>query len=169
MNYSKDFCLFRMKRSIFQAVLGLATGLAISAMAQAPGGEGFGAPEQAVTALRETLQAKDGNRLRAIFGPEAEDLVNPDRVQATNEFQMVSQGIEEAHSLVNAGGRGLLRGLAVSGNPVQVVARCREKGMLVSVAGDKLVRFAPPYIVERAQLDEAVRILRGVLAEGVGK
>jgi len=66
-------------------------------------------------------------------------------------------------------GRGLLRGLAVAGSPVQVVARAREKGVLLSVAGDKVVRFAPPYVVSKPQLDEAVSILRGVLAEGVGK
>jgi acetylornithine/succinyldiaminopimelate/putrescine aminotransferase len=66
-------------------------------------------------------------------------------------------------------GRGLLRGLAVSGAPVQVVARCREKGLLVSVAGDRVVRFVPPYVVERKHIDEAVAILRGVLAEGIGK
>ena len=41
--------------------------------------------------------------------------------------------------------------------------------MLLSVAGDKVVRFAPPYIVSHAELDEAVGILRGVLAEGIGK
>jgi len=66
-------------------------------------------------------------------------------------------------------GRGLLRGIAVSGAPGQITARCREKGMLVSIAGDKVVRFAPPYIVEHKQLDEAVSIMRGVLAEGAGK
>ncbi len=66
-------------------------------------------------------------------------------------------------------GRGLLRGLAVSGQPAQVVSRCREKGLLLSVAGANVVRFAPPYVVERAQLDEAVGILRSVLAEGIGK
>ena len=66
-------------------------------------------------------------------------------------------------------GRGLLRGLAVSGSPVQVVARCREKGLLLSVAGASVVRFAPPYIVEQKHLDEAVDTLRSVLAEGAGK
>ena len=66
-------------------------------------------------------------------------------------------------------GRGLLRGLAVAGNAAQVVGRCREKNLLLSVAGANVVRFAPPYVVERFQLDEAVSILRGVLAEGVGK
>ena len=66
-------------------------------------------------------------------------------------------------------GRGLLRGIAVSGAPGQITARCREQGMLVSIAGDRVVRFAPPYIIERKHLDEAVAILRGVLAEGMGK
>jgi acetylornithine/N-succinyldiaminopimelate aminotransferase len=70
---------------------------------------------------------------------------------------------------VETRGRGLLRGLAVSGAPAQVVAKCREKGLLLSVAGDKVVRFAPPFVVERAQLDEAVGILRQALQEGVGK
>jgi acetylornithine/succinyldiaminopimelate/putrescine aminotransferase len=41
--------------------------------------------------------------------------------------------------------------------------------MLVSVAGANVVRFAPPYVVERNHIDEAVTILRGVLAEGLGK
>jgi predicted acetylornithine/succinylornithine family transaminase len=66
-------------------------------------------------------------------------------------------------------GRGLLRGIAVAGAPSQVTARCREKGMLVSVAGASVVRFAPPYIVENSHIDEAVSIVRSVLAEGAGK
>ncbi len=71
--------------------------------------------------------------------------------------------------VTDARGRGLLRGIAVSGAPATVVAKAREKGLLLSVAGDKVVRFAPPYIVERAQLDEAVAILETVLTEGAGK
>jgi acetylornithine/N-succinyldiaminopimelate aminotransferase len=69
----------------------------------------------------------------------------------------------------DARGRGLLRGIAVAGQPAQVTAACRAAGMLVSVAGTSVVRFAPPYIVTRAQLDEAVGILRRVLEEGAGK
>jgi predicted acetylornithine/succinylornithine family transaminase len=70
---------------------------------------------------------------------------------------------------VDARGRGLLRGIAVAGAPSEVTVRCRERGLLVSVAGDKVVRFAPPYIVERKHIDEAIATLRGVLAEGKGK
>ncbi|MEP6862404.1 MAG: acetylornithine/succinylornithine family transaminase [Deltaproteobacteria bacterium] len=66
-------------------------------------------------------------------------------------------------------GRGLLQGLAVKNGPANVTAACRAKGLLCSVAGAEVVRFAPPYIVAREQLDEAVGILRSVLVEGIGK
>ncbi len=71
--------------------------------------------------------------------------------------------------VLDARGRGLLRGVSVAGTAAAVTTRCREKGMLVSIAGANVIRFAPPYIVERHQLDEGVGILRSVLAEGAGK
>jgi predicted acetylornithine/succinylornithine family transaminase len=66
-------------------------------------------------------------------------------------------------------GRGLLRGIVIAGTPAQVTTKAREKGMLLSVAGSNVIRFAPPFIVENSQLDEAVSILRSVLSEGAGK
>ena len=57
---------------------------------------------------------------------------------------------------------------SVDAATAQVTGACREQGMLVSVAGASVVRFAPPYIVTRDQLDEAVAILRGVLKTGAG-
>ena len=66
-------------------------------------------------------------------------------------------------------GRGLLQGLVVANAPANVTGACRAKGLLCSVAGDKVVRFAPPYIVTREQLDEAVAILKSALEEGHGK
>jgi predicted acetylornithine/succinylornithine family transaminase len=70
---------------------------------------------------------------------------------------------------VEARGRGLLRGIAVTGSPVNVVAACREQGLLLSVAGDKVVRFAPPYVIDKPIVDQAVTILDNALATGVGK
>lgn len=95
-----------------------------------------------------------------------------DRVTSTGEYlgeQLQSLVKEFPGHAVDARGRGLLRGVAVSGTAANVTARCREKGLLVSVAGANVVRFAPPFIVERAQVDEGIAILRSVLAEGVGK
>jgi acetylornithine/succinyldiaminopimelate/putrescine aminotransferase len=76
-------------------------------------------------------------------------------------------GLAERHRGLARGarGRGLLRGLVLEGAAVPVVSRCRELGLLVSVAGNNVVRFAPALIVERAHLDEALGILDRVLAE----
>jgi acetylornithine/N-succinyldiaminopimelate aminotransferase len=65
---------------------------------------------------------------------------------------------------VEARGRGLLRGLAVKADASGIVAACRDKGMLLSVAGANVVRFVPPLIVKREHLDEALDILDAVLA-----
>jgi len=55
-------------------------------------------------------------------------------------------------------GRGLLFGIEVAVPAAEVVARCRQNGMLVNLAGEKTVRFAPPYLVTREQLVEALSI-----------
>jgi predicted acetylornithine/succinylornithine family transaminase len=64
-----------------------------------------------------------------------------------------------------ARGRGLLQGLVVEGDAGSVVARAREQGLLVSVAGGNVVRFVPPLVVSKAEIDEAVSIIDGVLAQ----
>jgi predicted acetylornithine/succinylornithine family transaminase len=63
-----------------------------------------------------------------------------------------------------ARGRGLLQGLVVDGDATPVVARAREQGLLLSVAGGNVVRFAPALVVTRSEIDQAVEILDSVLA-----
>jgi predicted acetylornithine/succinylornithine family transaminase len=64
-----------------------------------------------------------------------------------------------------ARGRGLLQGLVLDGDAAPVVARARDRGLLLSVAGGNVVRFAPALVVGRAEIDEALAILDQVLAE----
>lgn len=56
-------------------------------------------------------------------------------------------------------GRGLLLGVELSFDAGPVVTRCRERGLLCNLAGERTVRFAPPYIVTTEELDEGLRIL----------
>jgi acetylornithine/N-succinyldiaminopimelate aminotransferase len=60
-------------------------------------------------------------------------------------------------------GRGLLQGVVVEGEAAPIVAKARDKGLLLSVAGGNVVRFAPPLVVTRAEIDEAVERLASVL------
>jgi acetylornithine/N-succinyldiaminopimelate aminotransferase len=60
-------------------------------------------------------------------------------------------------------GRGLLRGLVMSGPAAGTYRKCREEGLLVSVAGGEVLRFAPALIANNANIDEAVAIVDKVL------
>jgi acetylornithine/N-succinyldiaminopimelate aminotransferase len=62
-----------------------------------------------------------------------------------------------------ARGRGLLQGLVIEGDAASIVARARERGLLVSLAGGNVIRFAPPLIVSKAEIDQALEIFDGVL------
>ncbi len=63
-------------------------------------------------------------------------------------------------------GRGLLQGLVLDGEAAPVVQKARDRGLLLSVAGGQVVRFAPPLVVGKDEIDEAVAILDEVLVEG---
>jgi acetylornithine/N-succinyldiaminopimelate aminotransferase len=61
-------------------------------------------------------------------------------------------------------GRGLLIGIELTKPAAPVMDACREAGLLVLTAGEKVVRLAPPLIVESADCKRALEILGGALA-----
>jgi acetylornithine/succinyldiaminopimelate/putrescine aminotransferase len=67
--------------------------------------------------------------------------------------------------VLDARGRGLLRGIRLATPVATVNGKCREKGLLLSLAGADVLRFAPPYVIDREAVDEAIAIVDAVLAE----
>ena len=63
---------------------------------------------------------------------------------------------------VEARGRGLMAGLKLADRleTRQVVDFVRERGLLTVAAGENVVRMAPPLIIGRDEIDEAVALLR---------
>src|SRR5438045_505258 len=59
----------------------------------------FRTPEEAVAALKSATQSADSNALRTVLGPAAEDLVNPDRIQAMTELKTFSSALAETNHL----------------------------------------------------------------------
>jgi acetylornithine/N-succinyldiaminopimelate aminotransferase len=55
-------------------------------------------------------------------------------------------------------GRGLLLGIEVDSGAAEVVAKCRQNGLLVNLAGEKTVRFAPAYLTTREELAQGVAL-----------
>lgn len=63
-------------------------------------GQTFATPEEAVAALTAAARSQDTNALRALFGSAAEDLENPDRVQAANELSKFTAALDQAKRIV---------------------------------------------------------------------
>lgn len=65
-----------------------------------------------------------------------------------------------------ARGEGLLRGLVLRPGFVarEVLSRVQEAGVLLTAAGERVLRFSPPLVVSVAELEEGVRVLRGALS-----
>ncbi len=62
-------------------------------------------------------------------------------------------------------GRGLLRGLVLREGFVarDVLPKLQEKGILLTAAGDRVIRFSPPLVVTESELAEGVEAIRQVL------
>lgn len=71
---------------------------------------------------------------------------------------------EEFDCIVDVRGTGLMQGIELTIPALEVEKKCIEAGMLVVGAGEKVVRFVPPLIITKAHVDEAMAILRKVLA-----
>ena len=64
-----------------------------------------------------------------------------------------------------ARGKGLMLALELSVPAKPIVNRCLERGLLILIAGDQVLRFVPPLIIGEAEVDEAIQILDLALAE----
>lgn len=63
-------------------------------------------------------------------------------------------------------GRGLMLGLLLddSVNPGDIVSVAAESGLLICTAGKQVLRFVPPLVISKDEIDEAIEILKKVLA-----
>lgn len=71
----------------------------------------------------------------------------------------------KSDNLVEARGAGLLLGVEFSKPVKPIVAAAAERGLIVIVAGENVLRLAPPLIVTRQQIDEALSILNECLVD----
>ena len=115
----------------------------------------FGGNPLAAAAALYIQQAIDSQNLLARC-QEAGAYLNSKLVRLAERLRPKTKG---------ARGRGLLQGLVMEGEAGPVVAKAREKGLLVSAASTNVVRFAPALIVSREEIDEAVSRLDEALAE----
>jgi predicted acetylornithine/succinylornithine family transaminase len=65
-------------------------------------------------------------------------------------------------------GLGLMVGVELKGEAAPILKGLREKGILATKAGDKVLRLLPPLIVKRGEIRQLLAALDAVLATGAG-
>ena len=79
-------------------------------------------------------------------------------------FKQQLKTLAETHKrIVEVRGRGLLLGLEIDGDAGGVVAQMMKKGFIINGIQDKVLRFAPPLIIEKQEIDGLITELDSLL------
>jgi len=74
--------------------------------------------------------------------------------------------LQSQHKIIKeVRGLGLMLGMELRYEVLNVILEAAEKGLLVLDAGRNVVRLLPPLVIEKAQIDRAVSVLDEVLGE----
>ena len=68
-------------------------------------------------------------------------------------------------SVVDVRGKGLLVGMELRGRAKEVALSCLKRGVLINNIGDRVLRFAPPLIVGKEEIDRLCEVLEEVLSQ----
>ena len=112
-----------------------------------------------------------GNPLAMAVGNVVWDIISDEafleqvrRVSGTVQQGLKSLADSHPDKVDGVTGKGLLTGLRLKALPKPVQNLCREKGLLVGVAGNNVLRLAPPLVIEDSDVREAVSIMDAALS-----
>jgi acetylornithine/N-succinyldiaminopimelate aminotransferase len=74
--------------------------------------------------------------------------------------------LKDKHAVIDhVRGFGLMIGIQLTRPGGEIVGACLDRGLRINCTHDTVIRFMPPMIATREQIDQAVEIFDGVLAE----
>ncbi len=113
-----------------------------------------------------------GNPLAMAVGNAVWDIIADDDflAQVRRVSGTVAQGLKsiaDSHpdKVDGVTGKGLLTGIQLKALPKPVQNACREHGLLVGVAGNNVLRLAPPLTISDEDVREAVGVIDSALSE----
>ncbi len=76
------------------------------------------------------------------------------------------KNLVEEYDIVKAQrGMGLIQGIELTVNPKDVIAKCLDNGLILFSAGTNVIRFVPPLVITREDVDQMMARLKKVLDE----
>jgi len=74
--------------------------------------------------------------------------------------------LKERHpAIVDVRGQGLLLGMKLNMNGETLVTRCMQKGFLINCIQENILRFIPPLIIKKEEIDALIECLDMLLAD----
>jgi acetylornithine/N-succinyldiaminopimelate aminotransferase len=104
-----------------------------------------------------------GNVVWDIISDEA-FLANVRRVSGALQQGLKSLADTHPDKIEAVTGKGLLTGIRLKADPKSLQGIARENGLLTGVAGNNVLRLAPPLVIEEAHVREAVGIMDSALS-----
>ncbi len=76
------------------------------------------------------------------------------------------EAVKANHKIVcDTRGMGLIRGMEFTVPAGAIAGKCIEKGVLLITAGEKTIRFVPPLVISKADVDEMITVLDQAIGE----
>ena len=125
-----------------------------------PGNHGttFGGNPLAMRAGIETIRIMEEDGLLA-HAAKMGEYFKAALAKAMSESAVGKAGLKEIR------GQGLMIGMELNKPCSELTGRCAEKGLLISVTADSVIRMVPPLIITAAEIDEIVSILMPLVLE----
>lgn len=70
---------------------------------------------------------------------------------------------EKYDCIVDHRGVGLIQGLEFKDNPSEIVKKALENGLVLIAAGNNTIRFVPPLVINKDNVDDMISILKSVM------
>jgi acetylornithine/N-succinyldiaminopimelate aminotransferase len=81
-----------------------------------------------------------------------------------NYFKSKLEELKATHSSIKQiRGKGLMLGVEGDLDAKAIMKKCMVQGLLIGTAGENVLRFLPPLIIEEEEIDEGIAILKDVL------
>jgi len=81
-------------------------------------------------------------------------------------FVSCLKSLQSRHRLIQSvRGMGLLIGMELSVDGKPIVQDCLEQGLLINCTMDRVLRFVPPLIIMKEEIDTLINALDGILTK----
>jgi len=102
----------------------------------------------------------------AVIETIEEDNLLQNAVQLGEYTKDKLQKLKQKHFIIDSvRGIGLMLGVQLTSPGKKIVERCLQKGLRINCTNENVLRFMPPMIVTKEQIDQAIDILDAVLTE----